>query len=224
MKAVFLAALAVFYKDFLLEVRTRYGINTILLFVLISVSLLTFSLAGETLQKELLAALLWNTIFFTAMVALQRGFVSEVERGTALFLALSATPAAIFLGKMLYNLILAMLVNVLIAVLYVATLNLEIVNWAIFLLALLLGSIGAATSLTLIGVIVANTTARGGLFAVLSFPILLPLLLLVVRATKIATMDDAPFARAETEMQLLAAYSLLTFTLSLVLFDYIWEV
>lgn len=223
MKAFLSAVLAVLQKDFLLEVRTRYGINTILLFVLISVALVLFSLAGEALQKEVVAALLWNTIFFAAMPALQRGFVSEIERGTSLFLALSATPTAIFLGKTLYNTVVAVLVNALVAVLYVAMLNLEIFNWAIFLLALLLGSIGTATSLTLISAIVAQTTSKGGLFAVLSFPILLPLLLLVVRATKVATMDDAPFARAETEVQLLAAYTLITFTASLLLFDYIWE-
>lgn len=223
MKDLLSSAWAVLRKDFLLEARTRYGANTIALFVLISVSLALFSLAGETLRREALAALFWNTAFFAAMVALQRGFVSEAERHTALFLALSAPPTAIFLGKLFYNCALALLVNALVALLYVATLNLEIFNWAIFGSALLLGSIGSATSLTLISAIVANATSKGGLFAVLSFPILLPLILLVVRATKIATMEDAPLARAETELQLLVAYALLMLALSLMLFDYVWE-
>jgi hypothetical protein len=58
---------------------------------------------------------------------------------------------------------------------------------------------------------------------VLSFPILLPLILLVVRATKISTMEDAPLARAETELQLLGAYATVMLTASLMLFDYVWE-
>lgn len=223
MKNLFSSAWAVFQKDVLLESRARYGLNAIALFVLISVSLALFSLAGETLRREAVAALFWNTAFFAAMVALQRGFVSEAERHTALFLALSAPPTAVFLGKLFYNVAMSLLVNALVAALYVATLNLEIFNWAIFGSALLLGSVGAATSLTLISAIVASATSRGGLFAVLSFPILLPLILLVVRATKVATMDDAPLARAETELQLLVAYILLTLTLSLMLFDYVWE-
>lgn len=223
MKGLLRSAWAVLQKDMLLEVRTRYGVNTIALFVLISVALTLFSLAGEALQREVLAALFWNTVFFAAMVALQRGFVSEAERHTALFLALSAPPTAIFLGKLFYNTAIALLVNALVALLYITTLNLEIFNWAIFGSALLLGSVGAATSLTLISAIVANATSKGGLFAVLSFPILLPLILLVVRATKVATMDDAPLARAETELQLLIAYTLVMLTLSLMLFDFVWE-
>lgn len=223
MKELLRSAWAVLQKDMLLEVRTRYGLNTIALFVLISVALALFSLAGEVLQREVLAALFWNTVFFAAMVALQRGFVSEAERHTALFLALSAPPTAIFLGKLFYNSAMALLVNALVALLYITTLNLEIFNWAIFASALLLGSVGAATSLTLISAIVANATSKGGLFAVLSFPILLPLILLVVRATKVATMDDAPLARAETELQLLIAYTLVMLTLSLMLFDFVWE-
>ncbi len=223
MKVLFDAAWAVLCKDLLLEMRTRYGINTIVLFVLISVALTLFSLAGEVLRQEIIAALFWNTVFFAAMVALQRGFVSEAEQHTALFLALSAPPTAIFLGKLFYNLTLALVVNVLIAWLYILTLNLEIFNWAIFLATLLLGSIGAAASLTLISAIVANATSKGGLFAVLSFPILLPLILLVVRASKVATMEDAPLARAETELQLLGAYAVVMLTASLMLFDYVWE-
>jgi heme exporter protein B len=223
MKVLFSAAWAVLYKDLLLEVRTRYGINTLVLFVLISVALTLFSLAGEVLRQEIIAALFWNTVFFAAMVALQRGFVSEAEQRTALFLALSAPPTAVFLGKLFYNLALALVVNLLVAWLYILTLNLEIFNWAIFLATLLLGSIGAAASLTLISAIVASATSKGGLFAVLSFPILLPLILLVVRATKISTMEDAPLARAETELQLLGAYATIMLTASLMLFDYVWE-
>ncbi|MFN3393100.1 MAG: heme ABC transporter permease CcmB, partial [Candidatus Thermochlorobacter sp.] len=62
MKELLRSAWAVLQKDMLLEVRTRYGLNTIALFVLISVALALFSLAGEVLQREVLAALFWNTV------------------------------------------------------------------------------------------------------------------------------------------------------------------
>jgi len=44
-----------------------------------------------------------------------------------------------------------------------------------------------------------------------------------VRASKVATMEDAPLARAETELQLLGAYAVVMMTASLMLFDYVWE-
>jgi len=214
---------AVLEKEFLLEYRTRYGVNTILLFVLVSVSLIVFSVSAELLTSELTSALFWNTAFFAALSALQRGFVSEVERGTMLFLKLSATSTAIFLGKLIYNFLLSILVNGAIAVLYLGLLSLTIENPTIFLTTLLLGSASIAIVLTLISAVVANTTARGGLFAVLSFvPLLIPIFM-TVRATRIATQEDAPFARAETELQILAAYMLVMFFVSLMLYDFIWE-
>jgi heme exporter protein B len=214
---------AVLEKEFLLEYRTRYGVNTILLFVLVSVSLIVFSVSAELLTSELTSALFWNTAFFAALSALQRGFVSEVERGTMLFLKLSATSTAIFLGKLIYNFLLSILVNGAIAVLYLGLLSLTIENATIFLTTLLLGSASVAIVLTLISAVVANTTARGGLFAVLSFvPLLIPIFM-TVRATRIATQEDAPFARAETELQILAAYMLVMFFVSLMLYEFIWE-
>lgn len=214
---------AVLEKEFLLEYRTRYGINTILLFVVVSVSLIVFSVSAELLTSELTSALFWNTAFFAALSALQRGFVSEVERGTMFFLKLSATPTAIFLGKLIYNFLLSLLVNVAIALLYLGLLSLSIENSTIFLTTLLLGSASIAIVLTLISAVVANTTARGGLFAVLSFvPLLIPIFM-TVRATRMATQEDAPFARAETELQILAAYTLTMFFVSLMLFEFIWE-
>ncbi len=214
---------AVLEKEFLLEYRTRYGINTILLFVVVSVSLIVFSVSAELLTSELTSALFWNTAFFAALSALQRGFVSEVERGTMLFLKLSATSTAIFLGKLIYNFLLSLLVNGAIAVLYLGLLSLTIENPTIFLTTLLLGSASIAIVLTLISAIVANTTARGGLFAVLSFvPLLIPIFM-TVRATRIAAQEDAPFFRAETELQILGAYTLVMFFVALMLYDFIWE-
>jgi heme exporter protein B len=108
-------------------------------------------------------------------------------------------------------------------VLYLGLLSLTIENPTIFLTTLLLGSASVAVVLTLISAIVANTSARGGLFAVLSFvPLLIPIFM-TVRATRIATQEDAPFFRASTEIQILAAYTLVMFFVSLMLYEFIWE-
>lgn len=223
MRRLFSAAVAVFRKDLLLEFRTRTGLNTVFLFVLISVAVALFSLAGEALEQMTLAALFWNTVFFSAMASLQRAFVSEAERGTDLFLKLSASPAAIFLGKLTYNFLLALAVNAVIAILYVVLLELKIENLTIFLLVMVLGSASVSGALTLISAIVATASGRNSLFAVLSFPVLLPAMLLVIKATKISTMEDAPLARAETELQLLSAYAAVMTIASFLLFEFVWE-
>jgi len=221
--SLLLATFAVLKKDFLLEYRTRFGINIVLLFVLMSVSLVIFSFAGETLESTLLGTLLWNTIFFSAMASMHRGFVSEAEQSTILFLKLTAPATAILLGKLIYNIVLALAINLLVAVLYFLMLDFWVENPMVFLLTLLLGSLASAITLTLISAIVAGTAARSGLFAVLAFPPILPAIWLVVRATKSAALPESTFSDAVAELQLLLAYSVVMLTLSIMLFEYVWE-
>ncbi len=210
-------------KDFVLEFRTRYGLNLILLFVLISVSLVVFSFAGERLENTLLATLMWNTIFFSAMAALQRGFVGEAEQGTLLFLKISYPPTAIFFGKLIYNLLLALGINMLVALLYVAALKLSVESYGMFALTMGLGSLATAIPLTLISAIVAGTTSRGSLFAVLSFPPILPCIWLVVRATRLSTDTGNQWQQAGIDLNLLLAYSAIMLVLGWMLFDYVLE-
>ncbi len=210
-------------KDFVLEFRTRYGLNLILLFVLISVSLVVFSFAGERLENTLLATLMWNTIFFSAMAALQRGFVGEAEQGTMLFLKISYPPTAIFFGKLIYNLLLALGINMLVALLYLTTLKLSVESYGMFALTMVLGSLATAIPLTLISAIVAGTTSRGSLFAVLSFPPILPCIWLVVRATRLSTDAGNQWQQAGIDLNLLLAYSAIMLILGWMLFDFVCE-
>ncbi|NTV45448.1 MAG: hypothetical protein HGB11_02755 [Chlorobiales bacterium] len=107
--------------------------------------------------------------------------------------------------------------------LYLATLELGVTNWSIFISTLVLGSLSMAITLTLISAIVANTSSRSGLFAVLSFPPILPPVWLVVRATRLATTATIGTDTGFTELELLTAYSVVMLTLSIMLFDFVWE-
>jgi len=210
-------------KDFTLEFRTRYGLNLILLFILISVSLVVFSFAGEALENTLLATLMWNTIFFSAMASLQRGFVSEAEQGTLLFLKISYPASAVFFGKLVYNCLLAISINFLVAILYLSVLSLEVQNHDIFLATMFLGSLATAIPLTLISAIVAGTSSKGSLFAVLSFPPILPAIWLVVRTTRFSAEAGRVFSDASVDLNLLLAYSAIMLILGWMLFDFVWE-
>ncbi len=210
-------------KDFTLEFRTRYGLNLIVLFVLISVSLVVFSFAGSQLENTLLATLMWNTIFFSAMASLQRGFVGEAEQGTMLFLRISYPSSAVFFGKLIYNVLLALGVNLLVSVLYLVALNLGIEHLGMFILTMVLGSVATAIPLTLISAIVAGTASKGSLFAVLSFPPILPCIWLVVRATRLSAQTGNNWPEAAVDLNLLLAYSAIMLVLGWMLFDFVWE-
>lgn len=214
---------ALFVKDFQSELRTRYAINALVMFVITTLSIILFSIGGERVSPDVLAGMLWVVIFFSAMSGLSRSFVSEEERGTTMTLQLLAQPAIIYFGKLVFNLVLIFSINSLVVVLYLLFIPMfDVQTFSIFFLTLILGSIGLASAATIIAAIIAKANSKGTLYPVLSFPILLPLLMTVMNATKLA-LDGAPFSDATGEFRVLVSYSVVLVAVSWVLFDYVWK-
>ncbi|MDX1440074.1 MAG: heme exporter protein CcmB, partial [Rubricoccaceae bacterium] len=82
-------AIAVFQKDARLELRTRFALNALGLFVIAAVLVVRFAVGNSELSHETQAALLWIVILFAAVVGLGRAFIVEEERGTVLLLRLA---------------------------------------------------------------------------------------------------------------------------------------
>ena len=138
-------------------------------------------------------------------------------------LQLLAQPSAVYLGKLIFNLVLVVGVNALTVLLYVFFLaGFLIKTYSIFLLIIVLGSIGLAVSSTIIAAIIAKANTKGTLYPVLSFPILLPLLLTCINATRLAT-EGAYFNEAAGEFRFLISYIVVVVTASFLLFEYIWK-
>jgi len=214
---------ALFKKDLASELRTRYAVNSLAMFILVTISVILFSIGNEKVSENLSGGLFWVVIFFSAMSGLSRAFVSEEERGTVLTLHLIASPSTVFSGKLLFNVILVFLMNIVIAVIYSALFDSFIIrNFTLFISAFLLGNAGIAISSTIIAAIIAKAGSKGTLYPVLSFPILLPLILTLIDLTKMA-MDGAEFATANIELAVLACYDVIMISASYMLFDFIWK-
>src|SRR5436309_8825539 len=106
------ASFAIFRKDWKSELRTRYAISALVMFVITTISIILFSLGSEGASLSALSGMLWVAIFFAAMSGLSRTFVAEEERGTSMTLQLIATPTAVLFGKLLFNLVLVICLNV----------------------------------------------------------------------------------------------------------------
>lgn len=215
--------IAVFKKDWQSELRTRYAINALAMFILVTISVILFSIGQEKVSEHLTGGLFWVVIFFSAMSGLSRAFVSEEERGTTLTLQLIAAPSTIYFGKLIFNLILVFIMNIAIVILYYLLFESFIVlNFLLFLLSLFFGSIGIAISSTLIAAIISKANTKGTLYPVLSFPILLPLILTLMELTKFA-MDGDPIADSTVELAVLVCYDVIMVTAGYMLFDFIWK-
>lgn len=215
--------LGIFQKDWNSELRTRYAINALAMFILVTVSIILFSVGREPLDSYLSGGLLWVVIFFSAMSGLSRAFVSEEERGTTLTLNLIAKPATIFSGKLLFNLLLVFLINTVVLFLFLALFDsFRLASVGLFASAFILGNAGIAISSTIIAAIIAKASAKGTLYPVLSFPVLLPLILILIELTKYS-IDGATFLDAYAELSILVIYDGIMLTASYMLFDFIWK-
>ncbi|MFC2083628.1 heme exporter protein CcmB [Bacteroidota bacterium] len=214
---------SIFQKDWQSELRTRYAINALAMFILVAISVILFSIGSETVSSYLIGGLLWVVIFFSAMSGLSRAFVSEEERGTTLILQLIAKPSTVFSGKLIFNIILVFLMNTVITLLFLVFFeSFQIKNTLLFILAFVLGNFGIAVSSTIIAAIISKASSKGTLYPVLSFPILLPLILTLLEITKFA-IDGRSISDSMVEVAVLVCYDVIMLTASYMLFDFIWK-
>ena len=92
----------------------------------------------------------------------------------------------------------------------------------LYLLTLVLGAVGFAASLTLVSGIASKAENPATLMAVLSFPIILPLLLMLLKISKNA-MDGLDRSVSSSEIWTVLAIDAIVLTLSWLLFPFLWK-
>ncbi len=216
-------SLAVARKDLRGEFRTRYALNALGMFVVVVVSVMAFGSWGERLSNGVIAGLFWTAMFFTGVTGLARTFVSEEERGTSLLLRHLLPPTPVFVGKLGVNLILAVLGNGALAFLFAIMIADRGIGSPLpFALVVVLMSFAFAGALTLIAALIARAGAKGALYPVLAFPVLLPTILLGVDLIR-RTVSVVAFSSLGDDIALLAAYSAAIIIVGYFLFDYLWR-
>jgi heme exporter protein B len=211
-----------FQKDFKQEFRTRYAINSIILFAVVTLVAISFSIGTYGANDTTKAALLWVILFFSAMSGLAHIFNREEEKHTSETLKMVTTPLVVYLGKLLFNFLLLLLLEVITIPLFFVVMNYSVQNLPLFVLVLFLGSIGLSSGATIIAAIISKAGSKGTLFSVLAFPVLLPVLVTGISATRIIVMQSELMAVSK-ELQMLFAYSVVIITASVLLFDIIWQ-
>ncbi len=214
---------AIFEKDIKLELRARYAINMLLLFALGALVVMAFAVGPTPLSARVQAALLWTVLLFAAAVGLGRAFISEEERGTILLLQLNLRPGAVYAGKLLVNFVLLLALNIVAVGAFAVLLRVQVAWPGLLALTLLLGSVGLAGATTLLSALIARAAGgRGALLPVLLFPVLVPLLLSAVEATRSALLVAEGWATAADELLTLTGFGGAVITAAVLLFDYIW--
>lgn len=215
-------AWAVFRKDLRIEVRNRYAVNSLLLFVLGALLLVLFAVGPQPMSARIQSALLWIVMLFAASIGLGRSFVAEREQGTDLLLRLNTAPSMVFAGKLLFNLLLVGGLTIIATSIFLILLDLSVRAPGLLAATLGLGAIGLASATTLLAALVARAARRGPLLPVLLLPLLAPLLVSGTSATRKA-IAGLSWVQTQDELLTLVGFGGATISAAIVLFDYVWE-
>ncbi len=207
-------------KDIRLNWRERYALYSMLLYVL-STSYVAFLSFEGIISENSWVALFWIIVLFAAINASLQSFNAELNR-QALFFYTLAKPRAIILAKTLYNSGLLIILTIISYFIYSIFLGNPITANLSFILCIILGSSALASVLTLVAAIAAKTNNSAGLMAVLSMPLLFPLLLNLIKTSKICLIEDSMFM-AGNQLIFLALLNIVSVLLSYLLFPYLWR-
>lgn len=218
-------AWVVLWKDLLTERRSKESLNALFFFTLLLLFLFQFALGPdrERLQAAL-PGLLWLGFVLAGLLGLGRSFL--LERDNDCWEGLLLTPgdkSAIYLGKLLGNIILMAVVEAVLLVLFVVFYNMDLGS-ALGSLAvvLALGTVGLAAVGTLFAAMTAQVRARELLFPVLLLPAQVPVLLATVSATQTVLLGQ-PLSESAHWLKLLAAADVVYLVVGVLTFEFILD-
>lgn len=208
-------------KEFTLEWRQKYALGGILLYVLATVYVVYIS--SLKTEPEQWNTLFWIIILFASVNAVARSFMQE-HSGRQLYYYTLANPIAVLLAKIIYNFLLLLLLSFLTLGAYGAVAGYPIHRPEPFFWAVGLGSLGFAIALTFVSAIASKASNTATMMAILSLPLLIPILATAIRLAKVAL---APVAGVEIPIQgdlyILAGIDLLLLGAALILFSFLWK-
>lgn len=207
-------------KDIRLEFRQKSVLFSILLYT-VSVVYVANLVFGQVPDHRTWNALFWVIALFGSLQATARSFHTEAAESFGFYFQL-IKPQQIILAKIVYNtlfLLITLLLTYGVFGLFLGN-PVKLISW--FLLLIVISAFGFSSVLTLINGIAAKTDNNTTLMAILSLPLMLPLLITVIPAS----FHCISGTNISEWYNLLLAIGLLNVTivtLSYFLFAYIWR-
>ena len=217
---MFRHVVAIAGKDLRVEWRSRTSLLSAVVFA--ALTLLVFNFARDptaVATVDLAPSVLWVTVAFASVVAMNRAFT--VERENNAFEGLLLAPVSremIFLGKYLASLVFVLGVEAIALPLFILFFNLDLSRaLGPLVLTLLLATTGFVAVGTLFSAIVARTRFAELMLPVLLLPFMVPPLIYAVKVT-VPLFAGRPLSEVMPGLTFLLVYDVVFLTLTLLLF------
>jgi len=215
----------IFWKDVLIEYRTKDALTSMLMFGLLVILMFHFAFEPDSQETERFGpGLLWMTFIFSGILGLNRSFAGERENDSLQGLLMAPTDwGTIFVGKMLANLSFMLIADGVILLCFALFFNFDLlprIGW--LSLIILLGTLAFASVGTILSAISMNTRMSEVMLPVLLIPVALPAVVGSVESTA-AVFTDPPGEALGFWLRFLVVYDVIFVTLPFLLFDFVLE-
>lgn len=212
-----------FLHEFRMDMRNKSSLFATLLYTIcaIFVCFLSFGAKQGNLHILVWNALFWIISLFSCMNAMTRNMAKESEN-QALYYYQIVSPQTFIVAKMAYNLLFLTFLGFLSFLFQSLVLGNQIQDNLLYLFAIIISMVGFSCILTLVSSIASKAKNNTTLMAVLSLPILIPLLLLAIKLSKNA-IDGLELASCTDEIITILAIDAITMALAFLLYPFLWK-
>jgi len=207
-------------KDFRLEFKQKYALHGILLY-LVSTIFITYLAFDNIIDRDTWNSLFWITLLFVAVNGISKSFIQE-NPARHLYYYTVASPQAALLSKIIYNFFMMTLLSGLSFIFFFLLMGNPVIHIQLFLLTLISGSFSLSSVLTLVAAIASRAGHNFSLMAILSFPIILPLLMLLMKLSRMA-LNSVSWTDAGNLLLLLMTINMSVIIVAYLLFPYLWK-
>lgn len=211
---------ALLRKDILLELRQQHTLYGILLYIASTIFVLFLSVSD-------MGANVWNGLFwviqlFVCVNAVAKSFLQE-SKGKMLYYFSIVSPVEFIIAKIIYNVCLMIGMSLISLLLYAVFLDNPLSNVGQFTGIVILGGASISLVFTLMSAIAAKANQNAALIAILGFPVILPLLLLLMQLSKAAFNEIFKEGALLQLSGLIVGLDALIVAMAIILFPYLWK-
>jgi heme exporter protein B len=206
-------------KDLRIEWRQRYALSGMLLHVFSSVFVVY--LCTKILNAPSWNALLWIVILFSSITIASKSFIAE-NKGRHIYYYTIASAEAMIISKIFLNTILVCINAILCFGVYVILMGNPVVSIDLYFIILCLGATGFAAAFTMMSSLSSKSGNGSLLMPVLSMPVVIPFLMIVIRASKKA-MDGLDSSLITKDILVIALLIFLITAMAYILFPFLWK-
>ena len=216
------SVMALLKKDILLELRQQHTLYGILLYIASTVFVLSLALMDNEMDASVWNGLFWVIQLFVCVNAVAKSFLQE-SRGKMLYYFSIVSPVEFIIAKIIYNVGLMIGMSLVSLLLYSFFLSSPVSNALQFTGIVVLGGASISLVFTLMSAIAAKANQNAALVAILGFPVILPLLLLLMRLSKVAFNEIFRETALLQLSGLIIGLDALIVAMAIILFPYLWK-